>query len=411
MGNSPAASITAPKGFRAAGGTCGIKASGKPDLALIVADEPCVAAGVFTTNQIKGAPVVIGQRHLQKSRSRKAFAGFRAIVCNSGNSNVATGQPGLDDAIAMCKAAADAVGCEAGQVLPASTGVIGRPLPIGKIVDGVPKLASALSKGKAADHAAATAILTTDLVTKTAVKRIKLGGKTVTLGGIAKGSGMIAPSMATMLAFITTDAGLDHADASRLLQRACSHSFGRISVDTDTSTSDTVYLLASGASGVTIDKQTDRDALLGALTEVCQKLAEAIIQDGEGATKTFAVEVTGALSEKDADKVGRAVTDSPLVKCAVHGGDPNWGRLAMAVGKSGAKLDPAKLVIRIGKTDVFRDEVPIKFTPAVEKKLEAVMAKPRITFGVDLGLGDHAATWLGCDLSREYITINADYTT
>jgi glutamate N-acetyltransferase/amino-acid N-acetyltransferase len=400
-------SITAPKGFRAAGGTCGIKASGKPDLMLLVADELCSAAGVFTTNRIKGAPVLIGERHVKKGKAR-------AIICNSGNSNVATGSKGLNDAIAMCKAVADAIGCDPGHVLPASTGIIGRPLPIDKIKQGITQLAPQLAAGERADADAAKAILTTDLVDKTALRTLTICRQRITLGGIAKGSGMIAPSLATMLGFVTTDAAVSPSVLRSLLKQATTASFNRVSVDTDTSTSDTVYMLASAAAGnPTIKSASSPEAkkLLAALTELCGELAYAIVKDGEGATHVFRVTVKNARNEEDADRVGRAITDSPLIKCAVHGGDPNWGRLAMAVGKSGASFDPAKLKLYIGKTAVFRNQMPIAFTPAIEQSLQSEMTRPEVSFTVDLGVGKTGCIWLGCDLSREYVGINADYST
>lgn len=399
-------SVTAPGGFRAAGVTGGIKASGKPDVAIIVADECCVAAGVFTRNQVKGAPVIISQRHVRNGHAR-------AIVCNSGCSNVATGQRGLDDAVAMCQDVAQRLGCDPHEVLVCSTGVIGRPLPMDKVRRGIELGCEALAAGPAADADAARAIMTTDLVPKHALREATVGGKTVRLGGIAKGSGMIAPNMATMLVFLTTDVAIDPKLLRQALCAATAASFNRISVDSDTSTSDSVLILASGAAKNRTITQPGKalDAFTAALTDLCRDLAYQVIQDGEGATKVFRVQICGARSEKDADKVGRAVVDSPLVKTAVHGGDPNWGRLAMAVGKSGAAFDPAALRIAIGDTAVYEHEVPLDLTPAREKALEQVMAKKEITFRIDLGKGEAAAEWLGCDLSREYITINADYTT
>ena len=408
MDESPASSITRPRGFRAAGVACGIKQSGRPDVAMIVADTPCAAAGVFTTNQIKGAPVVVGMRRLEERDH------LQAIVCNSGNSNVATGERGLADARRMCEVAAEAVGCDAEEVLPASTGIIGRPLPMGKVERGIADAAASLGTGPEHDTACAQAILTTDLTVKAAVREIELDGRPVTLAGIAKGSGMIAPSMATMLAFLTTDAAIAPGPLRSALRRACAGSFNRISVDTDTSTSDTAYLLASGRAGndtVSIDRGEAFSMFLGALTDLCRDLAYRIIKDGEGATRVFRVVVQGAADEADADRVGRAVSDSPLVKCAVHGKDPNWGRLVMAVGKSGARLDPEQLRVSIGDVAVFENTMPIDMTDAVERQLETIMGGDEVTFTIDLGLGDAGCTWYGCDLSRDYIGINADYRT
>ena len=398
--------ITTPRGFRAAGGTCGAKPSGKPDLALIVADRPCPAAGVFTTSKVVGAPVVISGQHLRQPS-------IQAIVCNSGQANVCTGKKGLADARAMCAATAETVGCQPAQVLVCSTGVIGRPLPIAKITHGITALGPALARGPAADSQAAHAILTTDLVTKTASRRVRIAGKLVHLAGIAKGSGMIAPDMATMLAFITTDAAITAGRLRPALLGAVNASFNRISVDTDTSTSDSVLILASGAAANKKINAAGADArqFTAALTDLCQDLAYQIVRDGEGATKVFRVKVTGARSSADADRVGRAVTGSPLVKAAVHGGDPNWGRILMAAGKSGAALRTERLTLHIGTQCVLAKGTPVALSAAARGKLARCMKQDEITFTVDLGQGRGTAQWLGCDLSRQYIAINADYTT
>jgi glutamate N-acetyltransferase/amino-acid N-acetyltransferase len=282
-----------------------------------------------------------------------------------------------------------------------------------KILRGIALAADALAAGPEADAHAARAILTTDLVPKHAQRDVALGTATVCLGGIAKGSGMIAPNMATMLVFITTDAAIDPKLLKQALRDAVSASFNRISVDSDTSTSDSVLILASGAAqNPRIDAPGEAlDAFTAGLTELCQDLAYQVVQDGEGATRVFRVRVTGARSVKDADRVGRAVVDSPLVKTAVHGSDPNWGRLAMAVGKSGAAFDPAALRIAIGDTAVYQRQMPIDLTPDRGAALGRVMSEREIVFRIDLGKGDAAVQWLGCDLSRQYVTINADYTT
>lgn len=407
MKNPPVSSLTKPKGFRAAAGTCGIKVSGKPDLMLLVADATCTAAGMFTRNKIKGAPVIVGKGHL---RSGKA----RAIVCNSGNSNVATGRQGIEDARQMCRVAAEAIGCASREVIPCSTGIIGRPLPMEKITPGIRSLADQLGRGPAADAAAARAILTTDLVTKTATRSVILGGKRVTLGGICKGSGMIAPNLATMFAFITTDAQVSSPVLKSALQSAVAASFNRVTVDTDTSTSDAVLLLASGAAGnATIQEVTGKacDQFRAALTDLCGDLAYQLVKDGEGASRVVRVKVKNARSIRDADRVGRSVAESPLVKCAVHGSDPNWGRLAMAVGKSGAAVAPEALELFIGGIGVFENAMPIRQTAGNIRKLDRAMAKTEVIFTIDLHLGDADCEWLGCDLSRDYIRINADYTT
>ena len=403
-------SITLAKGFVAGGGTCGVKPSGKSDLAIIAADRPCAAAGVFTTNAFKGAPVLVGMQHLERTGGMA-----QAIVCNSGNANVATlAQGGHDHAIAMCQHTAQGVGCKPEHVLPASTGVIGRPLPIDAILTGIDQLAGQLGDDAAHDQAAAEAILTTDLVTKTTVKLLSVDSHTLTLGGIGKGSGMIAPSMATMLIFLTTDVDISPQALSAALQQANAASFNRMSVDTDTSTSDTVYVLASGAAGnARIENASgcDFDLFTSALTDVCRDLADQVVCDGEGATRTFEVLVRNAASVEDADRIGRAVTNSPLVKCAIHGCDPNWGRLVMAAGKSGAAIDPDRFTAIIEGVTVFADRQPTVTSPQALATLEAKMRTDRVHITLDIHAGSSHATWLGCDLSREYIRINADYTT
>lgn len=396
-------SITRPAGFHAAGGTCGIKASGKADLAMIVSDRPARLAAVYTTNRVVGAPVIVGRRHLRGGRGR-------AFVCNSGCANVATGEQGIADAIAMCQAAAEAIGCDPHDVLPASTGVIGHRLPIDRIERGIGQLAPHLDRGEQADAYAARAIMTTDLKPKAAWA--KVAGSRAVVAGIAKGSGMIAPDMATMLGFITSDANIGAALLRRALKAAVNAdaSFNRISVDTDTSTSDTVAVLANGAADGPAIRETGPayDAFAAALTQVCRSLAYQVIADGEGAKHVIRARVKAAASDREALAAARAIADSPLVKTAVHGADPNWGRIAMAVGKSGARVDPAKMTIRIGRTTVYRNAGPAKFDQAAASRQ---MQAAEVLIEVDLGQGPGDCEFLGCDLSREYITINADYTT
>jgi len=401
-------SLTRPKGFSVASATCGMKPSGKPDLTIIAADKACPAAGVFTRNKVKGEPVKVALRHL-----RSTGGVLRAVVVNSGCSNVATGEQGRRDAVAMCAAVAEGLGCATKEVLPCSTGVIGRHLEMDKLLPGIAAAVPQLARGKQADGGAATAILTTDLVPKAASRTLTLGGKRITLGGVCKGSGMIAPNLATMLAFITTDAAVAPEILKTMLRQATSASFNRVTVDTDTSTSDSVILLASGAAGnrkVTTHGK-HYDALLDALTDLCRDLAYQLVCDGEGATKVFRVNVSGARSERDADKVGRSVAESPLVKTAVHGADPNWGRLAMAVGKSGAAVKPEQMSLSVGGVCVFRAGMPTALNAADQRRLAKAMAAYEVRFDIALGLGPSGCEWLGCDLSREYIRINADYTT
>lgn len=404
-------SVTIPQGFVAAGGCCGIKESGRPDLCLIAADQPCNAAAVFTTNQFKGAPVLVGMKHL----GDQGFGTAQAIICNSGNSNVATlAAGGYEHAIEMCRAAAEIIGCDPQEVLPASTGVIGRPLPIEKVTEGIGQLKPDLGRGESHDISAAQGIMTTDLVEKATLQSFEIDGNPCHIGGIGKGSGMIAPSMATMLIFFTTDVAIESAALHEALRRANAASFSRISVDSDTSTSDTVYVLASGAAGNEMIAEPRGHAFeifVTALTKACQDLAEQIVVDGEGATRTFEVFVKGMRSIDDADRIGRAVTDSPLVKTAIHGCDPNWGRLVMAAGKAGVDLTPATFTVKIQGVTVFENNTPSVTEAGPLGELSEKMKTERVAIELDAHLGKAEATWLGCDLSRQYIAINADYTT
>ena len=399
-------SITMPRGFRAAAATSGLKPSGDPDLALIVSDMPCQAAGLFTRNKFPGEPVKVARRHLRRGE-------IQAIVCNSGIANVATGRRGQADALAMAEHVAKLIGVETNQVLPSSTGIIGRFLPMDKVRRGIELAFDRLGRGRDADTESARAILTTDLVAKAAYRTIKISKTTVRIGGIAKGSGMIAPHMATMLAFITTDAAIV-ADALRQsLRQAVDGSFNRISIDQDTSTSDSVFVLASGEAANRLIKPSGRshDAFTAVLTDLCRDLAYQIVRDGEGATKVFRVKIRGALSQRDADRVGKSVVNSPLVKTAVHGGDPNWGRLIMAVGRSGAAVTPGKLSIKIGSIPVCRRGQAVDLRGEHTRKLTDLMNRFDLQFEINLGLGQAKSEWLGCDLSRKYVEINADYTT
>lgn len=399
-------SITLPKGFLAAGGTFGIKASGKPDLALIASEVDCTLAAVFTTNRIASEPVILGRRHV-------AGGICRAIVCNSGNANAATGAEGLANALAMCKAVARHLKCKPTQVLAGSTGIIGHPLPMRKILPGIDALAGKLSRGSKADGAAALAIMTTDLVPKAAFVRFKIGSRVVTLGGICKGSGMIAPNMATMLGYITTDAAISRPALRAALRAAvdADGSFNRLSVDQHTSCSDTVAVLASGLAGnprITSTRSAAYRAFAAALAELCRKLAYQIICDGEGVTRIIRATVSGAATQADAVKAARAVVDSPLVKCAVHGGDPNWGRIVTAAGYSGAKIAPLTTTLQIGPVTVYHKGQPTNYN--LEHVQKAMRGK-EVHFHLTIGKGPGRTQFLGCDLSRDYITINADYHT
>ena len=419
MARPPTRHITAPKGFYAAGATCGIKESGHPDLGLIVCDRPATAAGVLTRSRTPAAPILVNKRHLRGGRAR-------AVVINSGNANASTGSAGLADARAMCRRVAsglrqlnhDAAGDapRPSDVLVASTGIIGHPLPMERVTAGIDHLVTKIHRDAAADAELARAILTTDLSTKAAHRRVRLAGKAVHLAGVAKGSGMIAPNMATMLAFITTDAAIAVAPLRQILRHAAAASFNRISVDQHTSPSDMVLALASGAAGHdTITGPGDAlDTLAAALTDLCQDLAHQIVADGEGATRIFCVQVRAARSQREADRVGKAIVDSPLVKTAVHGADPNWGRIVTAAGYSGAAINPARMSLHIGGAEgvcVYEAGTPTALGRGELRKLNRLMHQREVTFTLTLNRGHADADWLGCDLSRQYIAINADYTT
>lgn len=419
MRTPPQRHVTIPRGFFAAGATCGLKESGWPDLALIVADRPCAAAGVFTKSRTPGAPLVVTKRHLRGGRAR-------GVIVNSGNANDCTGKQGLRDAERMCELVASGLGrCNvpklrktlaAEDILVGSTGIIGHLLDMDKIRAGVETLIGRLDRGAEADATAARAILTTDLAAKTARRRVMIGDKRVNVAGIAKGSGMIAPNMGTMLAFITTDAAIASPMLTRALRQAAAVSFNRISVDQHTSPSDMALVLASGAAkNETIDAPGEAyDRLVEALTDLCRDLAHQIVRDGEGATRVFRVQIVGARSEREADRVAEAIVNSPLVKTAVHGGDANWGRIVTAAGYSGAAIQPHRMSLWIGGDTglcVFDKGMPTALGRAELRRLAKLMRRKEVEFRLDLGRGEKSVEWLGCDLSREYVTINADYTT
>jgi glutamate N-acetyltransferase / amino-acid N-acetyltransferase len=394
--------ITAPRGFRAAGVACGIKASGGLDLSLLVSDEIASAAGVFTTNLVKAAPVLLSQDHLAQSGGRS-----RAVVINSGCANACTGADGHDHARAMAAVTGDAVGCDRSAVLVASTGVIGVKLKIGNIEQGIVDAVSQLSMSNGT--AAARAIMTTDPFPKESAIEVSSGdGRSFRVGGMAKGSGMIEPLMATMLGVVTTDAAVAPALLQRALKAAVDDTFNAITVDGECSTNDCVFALANGASGVEL---TERDwpLLVESLRAACEPLAIGIVRGGEGATKLVTVRVSGAASEEDARRTARAIANSPLVKTAIHGGDPNWGRLIAVAGRAGSAFNLEKAVVRIGSLTLFADG-----TPYDERAPEAAdyLQGREIDVEVDLGTGGQGQSrmWT-CDLSAEYVRINAEYRT
>ncbi len=395
--------LTAPKGFSAAGVASGIKRSGREDLAIIAAERDVPAAVVLTRNQVVGAPIIRTRNILPKG-----FGKLRAVVVNSGNSNVCTGKRGLRDAESMASLAARELDADPDRVLVASTGIIGHRLPMDRIRDGIPRAAASL--GVDNDAAALRAMMTTDLAEKSAVATLRLAGRTVTLGGAVKGSGMIAPSMATMIAVVTTDAPVSPAALHKALTAAAAGTFNAVTVDSDTSTSDTAVLLASGAAGgKRITTRSDDYAdFAAALEDLCRELARKLAADGEGATKVIDVHVTGARSDAEAETAAKSVANSPLFKCAMHGCDPNWGRIAMALGKSSATVDQDRLNIRIGGKLIFSRGAGRAFDAAA---LANYLDRAEVEVSCDLGLGAGSFTAITCDLSREYVAINADYHT
>jgi glutamate N-acetyltransferase/amino-acid N-acetyltransferase len=401
---SPAAGrhLTLPEGFRAAGVRCGLKQTGE-DLALVAAEADVPAALLTTRNQVVGEPIKYCRSVLPRGCGR-----MRGIVINSGCSNVCTGPAGRKDAEEMARRAADRLQAAPERMLVASTGIIGHRLDMEKIRRGIDLAADELGTGN--DDACARAILTTDTRIKTCVAIGELGGRAVTVAGIAKGSGMIAPSMATMISVLTTDATCRANVLRRCLREAADASFHAVTIDSDTSTSDTVAVFASGRAGNPSFAADSADGrrFAGLLRTVCEDLARQIAADGEGATRLVEVRVAGAHTPKQARIAAKAVADSPLVKCAIHGADPNWGRIAAALGKSAAKLDPDRLKIAIGGKTLLSGGRPRSFVAA---DVCEAMQREVVRIDCDLGCGEASYTALTCDLSREYIAINADYHT
>ncbi len=395
--------ITAPKGFLAAAMQCGIKKSGKSDLGLLVCPAGANSAAVFTTNKVVSAAVQVCKKHAGSSR-------IYAVVVNSGNANTCTGQKGIENAITMCSKTARQLQIENRNILVASTGIIGEQLPIKKITAGISKAAAKLSASSKAGLDFARAIMTTDTKPKQALRRFEISGAKVTIAGAVKGAGMIAPNMATTLCFITTDAAIGKSLLSKALKRAIGNSLNRLTVDGHQSTNDTAIILASGLAGNRpIVSQCPRyKRFANALAEVCDDLARQMVLDAEGATRMFKVVVKGAATKVDAARAARAIANYPLVKCAVNGGDPNWGRIICAVGSASVKLNPNKLSCKLGPITVFKNGTPRKFD---KKKASKVVSQTEHTITVDLGVGKADDFCYGCDLSAEYVRINADYHT
>ncbi|MBI2872085.1 MAG: bifunctional glutamate N-acetyltransferase/amino-acid acetyltransferase ArgJ [Chloroflexi bacterium] len=397
----PGGSVTSPSGFVAGATFAGLKTYGehKLDLGLLMSQQPCVAAGTFTTNAVKSASVVLTSDHVAKGQ-------VRAVVANSGIANACVGEQGLRDAQETVGLAARHLGLKDNEVAICSTGIIGVELPMALIRAGIPKVQLSAEGGLPF----ARSIMTTDSRPKEAALTVEIDGKTVTIGGCVKGSGMIHPNMATMLAFLTTDAAVTPALLRSMLKEAVNSSFNMVSVDRDTSTNDTVLLFANGACGLPpISGGSKAAAILGqAVTEMCSYLAKEIVRDAEGSRKVFEVRVEGARTLEDARKAARSIASSSLVKTAVHGNDPNWGRIVCALGYSGAEVDEKRVGLYINEVCLMENGMPIPF---FKDAVIAIMRNPEVSFGIRLNLGDATATAWGCELTEEYVTFNSAYTT
>src|SRR5580658_753155 len=421
--NTPLSDDQLPRGFSFAAVRAGLKASGNPDLACAVADQPATAAAMFTSNKVIAAPLIVGQRHLEKSKHH-----LRVALVNAGNANCATGEAGVMAAQQCCASAAALFGCDAHSVFPSSTGIIGVPLAVDKLTAALPALHAALGSTAAHLQQMAGAIMTTDTRSKIAVASFAVRGVTVRIAGIAKGAGMIHPQLqaapqaalhATMLVYLFTDAALEPAVASDLLHHAVERSFNRISIDGDTSTNDTVLLLASGASGVAIRGHSHATAhpvddpptaaFSSALEQVCLSLAKQIVEDGEGIQHVVELDIRGALTDADALRIARSIAHSPLVKTAWAGCDPNWGRILAAIGYAGVAIDPAKINISYGPHPVCEQG---SLSPRYDEDVSHQYLKQReLTIHVDLGLGSGKCRFWTTDLTAEYVSINSDYST
>ncbi len=399
-----------PRGFRWAAVKAGIKASGRSDLAVAVADRPASAAVMFTQNQVVAAPVTVARRNMVSSAGR-----VQAVVVNAGNANCATGPSGIEAAQETCRAAAALFGCREEEVFPSSTGIIGVPLPVEKLITALPHAGQRLGNSLGAAEAFATAILTTDTRMKTAQAAIDDAESAIRIFGCCKGAGMIGPQLgpphATMLVYLFTDLQIDPEALRGILQPAVERSFNNISVDGDTSTNDTVLLLASGASGVRWDAipRSVQDEFASELQRVCNELAHAIIDDGEGVTHVVTLEITGARDDAAARQVAKAIAHSPLCKTAWSSADPNWGRILAAAGYAGVPFDPAQVTIAIGGIVVFHGG--IRATTYDEATVHARMENREYAIAVELGAGSGRCRFLTCDLTVEYVHINADYST
>ncbi len=393
--------ITAPKGFLAAGVSCGLKKSAALDLALVYSQTPAAVAGVYTQNLVKGHSL---QRTIKLINNQSKV---QAILVNSGNANACVGKEGLEDAESIANAIAQELGCSNEAVLTCSTGVIGQRLPTAKILAGIAKLTQSANASPEAGHKAMSAMMTTDLVPKEVAIQLEIQGKTVTIAGMAKGSGMIHPNLATMIGIITTDAGISNSVLQQLLKRAVAHSFNRVTVDGDTSVCDSVILLANGESGVSINLDSPEcDSFYQGLEAICQSLAKKLAADGEGATKLVEVEVKHAPSAQDAYLILLAICRSPLCKTAIFGEDANWGRFITAAGYSGAQFNPEKISIAIGDLLLCEQGVALPFD---EIKAKEILSQKEIYICLDLHQGEYWDRMWTCDYSYDYIKINGSY--
>jgi glutamate N-acetyltransferase/amino-acid N-acetyltransferase len=394
-----------PSGFRFSAVKAGLKASGKLDFAIAVADKDASAAAMFTSNRVVAAPIIVGREHLIQSEGQ-----VRVVAVNAGNANCATGESGITACREVCAATAAAFGCAEDRVFPSSTGIIGVPLPGEKLIAALPEAKAALGGTSAHFDQFAQAILTTDTRRKVSARHFAADGRQVKIVGTCKGAGMIHPQLvphATMLAYLFTDAAISPPALMALLQEVVETSFNRISIDGDTSTNDTVLLLASGASGVIVDES--HGEFRAALNAVCTDLARQIVADGEGVTHVIELQVEGAPSEADALKVARSIAHSPLVKTAWAGSDPNWGRILAAIGYSGVEIDPARIGIWFGEHEICRDGG--RSPDFDEHAAHEYVAHPEFQVRINLGIGTHSCRFWTCDLTKEYVAINADYST
>lgn len=389
--------VAAPSGYRAAGVQTGVKESGAKDLALVYSTRPANAAAVYTTNKVQGAPIAIDREHLADGQAR-------AVILNSGNANVCNGAVGLDHARRMCARTASELGLPAEEVLVCSTGLIGVPLPIAQIEAGIPRLVAALSEEGGGD--AAEAILTTDTVPKSCAVEVELASGRAVVGAMAKGAAMIAPNMATMLAVVTTDAPVPSGPLQELLSQAIQRTFNCITVDGDMSTSDTVILMANGAGAKLSER--DCEGLYEGIECVCRQMAQAIARDAEGSSKLITIAVRGAATEAEARQVGIAVANSSLVKTAAFGNDPNWGRILCAMGYAGVDFDPERAHVSLCGTDIYGSGAGLAHDA---NKLSAAMQAEEMAIDIDLAMGSAAAEIFTCDLTYEYVRLNAEYTT